>query len=147
MEEQIKIIVLSLKIPFYGIWILSAFLLLAFELEWLPVGILAGNEVFEYWMQTAGILVAIAGIPGSLKLFSWMLTHKIDHENLEEAFATYRRISTIRLAILEFVVFFNWIVYYFTLNNAGLLCALIALTATLFCVPSAERVRTDLQIN
>ena len=147
MEEQIKTIVRILKIPFYTLWIVSALLLLSFELEWIPTGWFAGSEVVEYWLQTAGILVAIAGIPGSLKLFSWMLVHKINRENLEEALDTYRKISIVRLSILELVVMFNWIVYYFTLNNAGLLCALIALIATLFCVPSEQKLRADLQID
>lgn len=146
MEEQIKNIVLKLSVLFYSIWVNSVIIFLASELNWFPVGFFADDAVVDYLLQVIGIFITVLGVPGSLKLFNWQLSRKIDLQNPEKALETYSKISILRMCVLEFVVIFNWIVYCFTLNNNGMLCAMIGLVATLFCVPSANRVLNDLKL-
>lgn len=40
----------------------------------------------------------------------------------------------------------GFLTYYGMLSTTGLLCALIALTASLFCLPGEERLRRELHI-
>lgn len=146
MEEQIKNIVLKLSVLFYSIWVNSVIIFLASELNWFPVGFFADDAVVDYLLQVIGIFITVLGVPGSLKLFNWQLSRKINLQNPEKALEAYSKISILRMSVLEFVVIFNWIVYCFTLNNNGMLCAMIGLVATLFCVPSANRVLNDLKL-
>ena len=51
------------------------------------------------------------------------------------------------MLMLEAAVIINILTYYLTLSNTGLLCALITLTASLFCIPGEKRLREELHIN
>ena len=55
--------------------------------------------------------------------------------------------SGARLALLALPVLGGFLTYYMVLSNTGVLCALIALTASLFCLPGEERLRKELHIN
>ena len=107
MEEQIKRIVKSQKVQYISFWIRAVY-------------------VFE----TVGILMTAVCIPLSLKLFSFVLTKKIDQLTFPVALSRYMLWGAVRLALLEFVVVFNLAGYYFTLSSTGALCALIGLTAS-----------------
>ncbi len=147
MEEQIKRAVRNLNISYIFFWVLPAFLLGAGEFELLPVGSLADNAQAVYYFETLGILLTALCIPLSLKLFSFVLTKKIDQLTFPVALSRYMLWSAVRLALLEFVVVFNLAGYYFTLSSTGALCALIGLTASFFCLPGEKRLRAELHIN
>ena len=147
MEEQIKRIVKSQKY--------SIFLFGLFRYCWcywekpgvLPVGIKADNVRAVYVFETVGILMTAVCIPLSLKLFSFVLTKKIDQLTFPVALSRYMLLGAVRLALLEFVVVFNLAGYYFTLSSTGALCALIGLTASFFCLPGEKRLRAELHID
>ena len=130
MEEQIKRIVKSQKVQYISFWIIPLLLVLLGEAGVLPVGIKADNVRAVYVFETVGILMTAVCIPLSLKLFSFVLTKKID-----------------QLTFPEFVVVFNLAGYYFTLSSTGALCALIGLTASFFCLPGEKRLRAELHID
>ena len=136
MEEQIKRIVKSQKVQYISFWIIPLLLVLLGEAGVLPVGIKADNVRAVYVFETVGILMTAVCIPLSLKLFSFVLTKKID-----------QLWGAVRLALLEFVVVFNLAGYYFTLSSTGALCALIGLTASFFCLPGEKRLRAELHID
>ena len=52
-----------------------------------------------------------------------------------------------RLALLAVPVLAGFLTYYMMLSNKGVLCALIALTASLFCLPGENRLRKELHID
>ena len=52
----------------------------------------------------------------------------------------------VRLALLAMPVLAGFLTYYMMLSNKGVLCALIALTASLFCLPGENRLRKELHI-
>ena len=120
MEEQIKRIVKSQKVQYISFWIIPLLL------------VLLGDAVC---------------IPLSLKLFSFVLTKKIDQLTFPVALSRYMLWGAVRLALLEFVVVFNLAGYYFTLSSTGALCALIGLTASFFCLPGEKRLRAELHID
>jgi hypothetical protein len=76
-----------------------------------------------------------------------VLTRKIDKVSLPEALRLYSFWSKVRVAMLSLPVWVGLAVYYLTLSNKGLLCAFIALTASLFCLPGEGRLRKELHIN
>ena len=128
MEEQIKRIVKSQKVQYISFWIIPLLLVLLGEAGVLPVGIKADNVRAVYVFETVGILMTAVCIPLSLKLFSFVLTKKIDQLTFPVALSRYMLWGAVRLAL-------------------GALCALIGLTASFFCLPGEKRLRAELHID
>lgn len=147
MEKLIQKTLFKLKVEYAFFWVLPLIIILLGEcgIDW--VGYYADNVRFSYLSETIGILMAAACVPLALKLYSWVLTKKIDMVSFPEALHLYFRWSSVRLLMLEIAALVNIFIYYLTLSNTGLLCALIALTASLFCVPGEKRLREELHIN
>ena len=147
MEERIKRVIKNLKISYIVFWGLAVLLILLGELDIIPVGMYADDVRMTYYLETAGILLAAISVPLSLKLFSWVLIKKIDKASFAIALGMYFRWSGVRLLILAIPTVINLLIYYLTLSNTGLLCALLTLTASLFCVPGEKRLRKELKID
>ena len=141
MENQIKHVAARLKVIFISFWLLPVLLIIVGETggEW--VGMYAADVRATYLAETLVILLAAICVPVSLKLFAWVLTRKIDKVSLPEALHLYR------IILLMLPVLAGFAVYYLMLSNKGILCAFIALTASLFCLPGEGRLRKELHIN
>lgn len=146
MEEQIKRAVRNLNISYIFFWVLPAFLLGAGELKLFPVGHLADNAQAIYYFETIGILLTALCVPLSLKLFSLVLTKKIDYMTITLALKRYVQWSIVRLGMLEVAIVVNLLCYYLTVSGTGHLCMMIGLTASLFCLPGEKRLRNELHI-
>ena len=107
----------------------------------------AGDVRVTYMAETVSILLAASCVPIALKLFSWVLIRKIDVVTLPEALRLYALWSGVRLALLAIPVLAGFFTYYIMLSSTGALCALIGLTASLFCLPGEGRLRKELHIN
>lgn len=138
---------LRLRLLFVGFWILPVILIVVGETGGDWVGMLAADVRFTYFAETACILLSAICVPVSLKLFAWVLWKKIDHAALPDALRLYSLWSIVRMALLALPVLVGLIVYYFMLSNTGVLCAFIALTASLFCLPGEGRLRKELHIH
>ena len=138
MEEQIKKTAARVRTTFAYFWMLPILLVLLGETggEW--VGMYAGDVRATYMAET---------VPIALKLFSWVLIRKIDVVTLPEALRLYALWSGVRLALLAIPVLAGFFTYYIMLSSTGALCALIGLTASLFCLPGEGRLRKELHIN
>ncbi|WP_455585248.1 hypothetical protein [Bacteroides sp.] len=147
MEERIRHIVKSLKTGYILFWVVAILLVIGGETELLPVGILADNVRACYFLETIGILLTAVCIPLSMKLFSLVLTRKIDKLTFPIALSRYASWSFVRLGLLGLVVIYNLLCYYMTLSSTGALCALCALTASFFCLPGEKRLRNELHID
>lgn len=146
MEEQIKQAVSKLKMQYVLFWVLPVLLIAGYELNVLPVGIYADDGGAQYVLETMGILLTIALIPASLKLFSFILKKQTEGVQFPIALKRYTLWSGIRLGMLGTAVLFNLIVYYLTLGNMGSLCALITFIASFFCLPGEKRLREELDV-
>ena len=122
MEEQIKKTAARVRTTFAYFWMLPILLVLLGETGGGWVGMYAGDVRVTYMAETVTILLAASCVPIALKLFSWVLL----------------------LAIPVLAGFFT---YYIMLSSTGALCALIGLTASLFCLPGEGRLRKELHIN
>lgn len=146
MQEHIKRVTTILKTQYIIFWLIPIAVFLCFEADLLPTGIYVGDGAKQYVWETLGVLLAIVCVPLSLKLFSFVLRKKIDALTFPVALSKYCFWSGIRLSLLEVTVLFNLVIYFMTLNSIGGLCAMIGLTASLFCLPSEKRLREELNI-
>ena len=129
MEEQIKKTAARVRTTFAYFWMLPILLVLLGETGGGLVGMYAGDVRTTYMAETVTILLAASCVPIALKLFSWVLIRKIDVVTLPEALRLYALWSGVML------------------SSTGALCALIGLTASLFCLPGEGRLRKELHIN
>jgi len=144
--EEIKNILSTLKKFFYFFWAFPIAVIIICEFNDGFTGSMSTNASVIYWMETVTILLTIINVPLALKLFSLVLKNKIDKVNLREALQLYKKWSLIRLLLLFVPLFSGLATYYWCLSSKGALCAAIALTASLFCVPSESKLKQDLKI-
>ena len=117
-----------------------------YEIGWIEEGIYAGDVRLQYIWETIAILTTVILVPLSLKLFNIIMTKKVVKSSLQVAMRLYKRWNEIRLLMLAIVTFLNIYVYYTTLDNIGGLCALIGVTASIFCLPSEKKLKEELNI-
>jgi len=144
-DTQINKIVYATNYSFWGIWVVALAIVFSFEFELFPSGALVGEDRFLYMAQSLGVLLAIVVIPGALKLFHLKLQKLLELPK-EEALRPYLHWAVARDWALGFVIQFNLIFYFLSLNKAFAFIVLITLLATLFCLPGKERVCADLHI-
>lgn len=146
MEEKINRISSFIQRAYCIFWLIPLLLVMAGEVGGDWTGFYAEDVRLTYLSETLVILLTAIMVPVSLKLFSWVLETKIDKADLSRALQLYALWSCIRLFMLALPVMAGLAVYYAMLSNKGALCALIGLTASLFCIPGKKRLRRELQL-
>lgn len=146
MEKQINTLLKQLKTELISVWILQILLFAAGETDILPNGIYAGDAKMQYALNCTGILLMLIIVPLALRLFNLNTTRGIKWMNLDEAITEYHKWSMIRIVLLIISNFANTAFYYFTLNTANLLCAIIGLAALLLCLPSYSKIKNYLEL-
>lgn len=147
MEKQIKRTASSVKNVYGLFWAFPLLGVLLGESGAGCVGIYASDVRLVYFAETAVILLTAIFVPLSLKLFARILSDKMSHVTLPAALKMYVKWYALRLAMLALPVWTGLLAYYILLSSTGVLCALIALTASLFCLPGEDRLRRELQID
>jgi len=147
MGKEIKKTTAHVKVAFACFWMISILLVISGEMGSSWVGLYVGNISATYMAETITILLTASCVPISLKLFSWVLTRKIDIAALPKALRLYALWSDIRLVLLSLPVLTGFFTYYMMLSTTGVLCGMIGLTASLFCLPGEERLRKELHID
>lgn len=146
MEEQIKKTVRFVRIFYLLFWIVPIVFVIVGETTDSWVMMYADDVRTTYYAETLSILLTVVCVPLSLKLFAWVLYRRIDRADIARAQQLYVFWNGIRLVLLALPLIAGFLTYYGMLSTTGLLCALIALTASLFCLPSEERLRHELHI-
>ncbi len=146
MDKQIKAVNRIMQTQ-YGLYIgFTILLVILFQSEIIIEGAYAADFKMQYILQTIGILTTIALVPFSLKIFSVKLNKVIKEADLEKALRLYLHWGYVRLMMLALVTYLNIIIYYMTLNNIGGLCALIGITASVFCLPGEKKLREEMNL-
>ena len=140
MEKELKRLIRILKAEYALMWVLTVLLAALYECDILPQGLFAGDA-------QGSILLTICLIPLSLRLFNLSLTRYVSLLPLPEALKSYRRWSEIRIALLLVLALIDLSAYYWTMNTTGLLCAGMTVIASLFCIPSKQRLLNELQLS
>ena len=146
MKEQIKRILIIQKSTFLGVWTAPLLLVVLYETGLYQEGLLAGNAQMEYILQSVSILLTIGLIPFALRMFNMNLVKRIKDLPLQQALKSYQIWSILRLALLFVPAILALSFYYLTMNTTNLFCACMALIATLFCVPSENRIKNELDL-
>lgn len=146
MEKKIKRLLQWLQLEYILVWILPLVLVVLYEAGVMTEGVYAGDARMDYILQTVGILLAVGLIPMSLRLFSLSLVKHVKQLSLPEALKSYRRWSEVRIGMLLVAILVNLSFYYLTMNNTGILCAVMALIASLFCIPTHKRMLDELDL-
>ena len=146
MKEQIKRILIIQKSAFLGVWTAPLLLVVLYETGLYQEGLLAGNAQMEYILQSVSILLTIGLIPFALRMFNLNLVKRIKDLPLQQALKSYQTWSLLRLALLFVPAIMALSFYYLTINTTNLFCACMALIATLFCVPSENRIKNELDL-
>ena len=146
MKEQIKKTLNQHKLAFILTWALPLLMVVIGECEIYPQGLYQGNAQMEYILQSVGILLTIGLIPFALRIFSLNLVKRIQELPLAQALKSYQRWGEVRLFLIAVPALLNVQFYHLTLNTTGLFCASMALIASLFCVPSENRLKNELNL-
>ena len=147
MKEKIKRILLIQKSAFLGVWTAPLLLVVLYETGLYQKGIQAGNAQMEYIFQSISILLTIGLIPFALRMFNLNLVKRIKELPLEQALKSYQIWCNVRLSLLFVPAIMAMSFYYLTMNTTNLFCACMALIATLFCVPSENRIKNELDLS
>ena len=147
MEEQIKRAVRILKACYAIFWAVPVAVVIWGEAGASWTGLLAGNVRMTYGAETIVILLTVLNVPVSLKLFARILSRQIAQTGIGQAISLYVRWSVWRLTMLFLPIACGMAGYYLLMSNNCLLCALIGLVASLFCVPGEQRLRRELNID
>lgn len=147
MENKIKQTALRVKTVFVAYWLAIFLIILCGECDNVWTGIYASNARAVYLVETVTILLTAICVPVSLKFFAWFLKNKISELSISKALDFYFYSYLTRMILLFLPVLAGLLTFYLTFSNKGVLCVLLTLTATLFCLPGEERLRRDLQID
>ena len=147
MRTRINRLLGRLQLEYIVFWALCGLLVGLYETDVLPQGIWVGDARMEYFFEVTGILMAVVMIPLSLRVFNMSLTRYVRQLPLQEALKSYRRWNEVRVAMLLAPALFNFSVYYWTLDTTGLLCGIMVLVASLFCVPGRNRLLAELDLS
>lgn len=126
-------------------WIVFGVVMLLGETGIITNGSVLPNTQEEFTMNCCCVLSTLLIIPLSMKLFTLNTTKGLRRMNKDEALDFYHMWSGIRLTLITAVMAFNAAAYYITLNNTGVLCAIICLCITFFCWPSRSKLDVYLE--
>ena len=146
MKEQIERILTLQKVMFAIVWIAPVLIVVLNETGVYQKGIYQGDAQMDYILQSISILLTMGLIIFALRMFNLNLVKRIKNLPLQEALKSYRIWSDVRLSLLFVPILLDFAFYYLTLNTTSLFCGLMALLATLFCVPSKNRIMNELDL-
>lgn len=146
MKEQIERILTLQKVMFAIVWIAPVLIVVLNETGVYQKGIYQGDAQMDYILQSISILLTMGLIIFALRMFNLNLVKRIKNLPLQEALKSYRIWCDVRLSLLFVPILLDFAFYYLTLNTTSLFCGLMALLATLFCVPSKSRIMNELDL-
>jgi hypothetical protein len=109
----------------------------------LESGILTEQVTTIYILESLAFLFTISGFYFALKLFRFRIVKKSIERAGVIGLHSYLRWSIIRLVIIALPLWFDLLIYYWTINTNGGLLALIAATGTFFCWPSEKKMMQE----
>ena len=141
-----KQIIRRLNVEYAVFLILSIGLYVLGECGVLPEGGLVGRSAAVYALQCGTALLTIVLIPLALKSFHVALQRMGAQPDAAQRRRSYVRWNEIRLALFFVIIVVALTAYYATVSNLGFYCAVMALIASLFCIPSPKGIRAELEM-
>jgi SNF family Na+-dependent transporter len=140
MEKRIQSLLQMLRIESCVSWLVVIIVFVLGLLGVIVNGSVQPNTQKEFVLNTIGILSTLLVLPLALKLFLLNTTRSLRRMNNDEALDFYHVWSLVRLVVVTSCIAFNVVVYFMTMNMTGLLCALIGVCITIYCLPTKQRI-------
>lgn len=147
MEEMINQTLKRVKAFQTLFYLIAVALVVVGETSETWTGLYADDVRLIYFVEVIVILLTCLCIPSALKLFSWVMRHRIDEASIERALHLYIIWSGVRIGLLAIPVVCGLVGYYTLLSTQCLLCACIGVTASFFCLPGMKRLKAELKID
>jgi len=141
-KEELKSAQKLLMALFCSVIALALLLVILFETETLPTGVVATEEQANFVLTTLMELLTLALIPLSLRLFKFQ---KVSNELKVKGGEALRKWGILRLAMLQFPMVFNTLLYYAFMNTTYGYMAIIVLLCMPFVYPSMNRCISELK--
>ena len=135
-----------LRIESVVAWMLLIILFAVGELGVIINGSVEQGSEVEFKLNCACVLSTLLILPLALQLFLLNTTKGLRRMNKDEALDFYHTWSLIRLVLVSLCIAYNIVAYFMTLNTTGLLCALMGLAITVYCLPTRGRLETFMKI-
>lgn len=123
-----------------AVWIcvllVSAFVLIVFECNVGPIGMLVGKSNSEFVLMSVMELLTVVAIPLALRLFKFRHVHEELVRRKEVALLKW---GMVRLAILAIPFISNMLLYYLFMQVAFGYMAIIVMICMVFVYPGKER--------
>lgn len=145
MEKYIDKLFRILRIKIVAVWLMVAIAVVLGEMNIIPNGVIAPHSGGEFKLNTVVILLTVIGIPLALRLFTLNTTKGLRRMNNEEALKSYHVWSDVRLGILCLTALLGIVAYYLAVSISCVFCALVAMSATLYCWPSKSKIANYLE--
>jgi hypothetical protein len=133
---MIKQNIQQLRVAFATLWAVALLIVGLYETDIFTDGILTGHSTAQFYLETLAFFLSIAGVYFALKLFSLKRIKELIHQPDEMGIHNYFNFSLLRLAFLAIPLWLDILIYYWTMNNNGIMLALITAVGTSFCWPS-----------
>lgn len=127
-------------------WVVFIILFVVGKLGVIINGSVAEGSDVEFKLNCMCILSTLLVHPMALKLFLLNTTRALRRMNKDEALDFYHVWSIIRLVLVALCISYNIVVYFMTLHMTGLLCALIGLCITVYCLPTRRKIEDFLTV-
>lgn len=133
----------SLRAIFCAYLMAAGIYVLIFEAGFLEVGLLAGDDVLDYWLGIIGVALTIVLLPTALRLMKFQRVK----QEIEKSEMNYLRWSIKRLVMLSLPLHYNILCYYFlgcepTFVYMALMCAV----AHIFVWPTRGRMEYEREL-
>ncbi len=146
MEKRINSLLLMLRIESCVAWGLLIIVVVIGKLGVIINGSVETGSDVEFKLNCACILSTLLILPLALQLFLLNTTKGLRRMNKDEALDFYHMWSMIRLMLVSLCIAYNIIAYFMTLNTTGILCALMGLAVTVYCLPTHKRIEEFMKI-
>ena len=141
----IKVIIKLIRTEIAVMFILAGTVILFFEMELIPGGIITGASVI-YLTEVLLVLMALGLIPLTLK-GSKMALERLKRDDFESRASCYRTYAQIRVLAYTFFILYSLILYYLTGRDTGFYCAIIGTVFTAFIFPTIAGVEDEIGVS
>lgn len=132
-----------LRIALCAEFLTIALIIVLFETNVIEPGMLAGDDLANYWMSIVGVAMVIVTIPLALRL----MKNKRIKESVAKSEENYLRWSLIRIALLEAPLIYNILCYYLLGCEPTFgYMALMTAVAFIFVWPSKDKMAYEREV-
>ncbi len=137
-----------LKWAYYIPILLGLLMIVLFESNVFPVGILVSDErgVVEFYLEITMMLLAVCLIPVALKLLKFSSVARKIAEDTGVDYPVYRNYSLFRILVLGGMMCGNLCLYYLFMNVRFGYLAIIFFLSSVFIAPTVSRFKSELNL-